>query len=328
MIAWPEDVAGSPATGVLDRALARDRLGHSLLFQADSLDTLEGVALTIAARLLAIEGIDASARALRHPDCFVLRPAGKMRIIGVETVREMIGDIQRSPLAGERKVALVFEADRMNVQSANVFLKTLEEPPLNTTILLLTTRPYSLLPTIRSRCLRFRFPSGNATEDHPGLRDWLVNYQSWIRRVATGAVTDKKSVAGQVLGLYGLIAQFEGLLDVAAGAHTARRVEELAARGVILTDDQQDALTTGLAAGVRHDFLAEIEHATRAFVAEKAGSGGAAELRPAMITALRKLESCAGLLRANLGTTAALEDFLFVSLRAWARVGSTQSSSR
>jgi len=324
MIDWPDTVAKSPATGVLEKAFERNRLGNSLLFQADSIETLEGVALAIAARLLGIKDADAAARVLRHPDCFVLRPGGKARIIGVDAVRETIGDIQRSPQAGERKVAIVFEADRMNVQSANVFLKTLEEPPLSTTILLLTTRPYALLTTIRSRCLQFRFPSGSAAAEHPGLRVWLESYKSWIGRLAEGSFTSGKSVAGEVLGLYGLIAQFEGLLDAAADVHTKQRIEELGVRGVILTDEQQDALTTGLSAGVRHDFLSEIEHTTRAFVAEKAATGGADELRPPMITVLRKLESCAGLLRANLGTTAALEDFLFVSLRAWARVGTVK----
>lgn len=325
MTAWPESVAKSPSVGVLDRALARDRLGNSLLFHADSLDALEGVAVAIASRMLGIEGPDSGARVLRHPDCFVLRPEGKARIIGVEAVRTTIGDIQRSPQAGERKVAIIFEADRMNTASANVFLKTLEEPPLSTTILLLTTRPYALLTTIRSRCLQFRFPGGRASDEHPGLRDWLDAYKAWIGRVAAGSFSDSKTVASEVIGLYGLIAQFQGLLDAAADVGTKKRIEELSARGVILTDEQQDALTTGLSAGVRHDFLSEIEHTTREFVASRAANGGADELRAPLITVLRKLESCAGLLRANLGTTAALEDFLFVSLRAWARVGSPRS---
>ncbi|HEY5550683.1 MAG TPA: DNA polymerase III subunit gamma/tau, partial [Opitutaceae bacterium] len=255
-------------------------------------------------------------------DCFVLRPEGKARIIGVDAVRATIGDIQRTAQAGERKVAIIFEADRMNTASANVFLKTLEEPPLSTTILLLTTRPYSLLTTIRSRCLQFRFPRGHATAEHPGLRGWLDAYIAWIGKVAAGSFADSKNVTAGVIGLYGLIAQFEGLLDAAADTSAKQQVEELTARGTVLEDVQLEALTTGISVGVRQDFLAEIEHATREFVASRAASGSAAELRAPMITVLRKLESCAGLLRANLGTTAALEDFLLTSLRAWARAGS------
>jgi DNA polymerase-3 subunit delta' len=325
MIVWPDAVAKSPSAGVIDKALARDRLGNSLLFHSDSLETLEGVALAIAARMLGITSTDAPGRVLRHPDCFVLRPEGKARIIGVDTVRETIGDIQRTPQAGERKVAIIFEADRMNTASANVFLKTLEEPPLSTTILLLTTRPYSLLTTIRSRCLQFRFPRGLATAEHPDLRAWLDAYTEWIGKVAAGSFADSKNVTAGVIGLYGLIAQFEGMLDAAADLSTKQRVDELSERGTILTDEQLDALTTGISVGVRQNFLAEIEHATRDFVAVRASAGSAAELRDPMITVLRKLERCAGLLRANLSTTAALEDFLLTSLRAWARAGSSRS---
>lgn len=319
MIDWPEDIAGSPSAGVIERALDRERLGHSLLFHADSIDTLEAVAVTLAARLLSVAGADASARVLRHPDCFVLRPEGKARIIGVDAVRDTIGDIQRTSQAGGRKVAIIFEADRMNVQSANVFLKTLEEPPLSTTILLLTTRPYSLLTTIRSRCLQFRFPSTRGLAQQEGIGAWLESYKAWIAGVADGSFADSRNVASGVIGLYGLIAQFEGLLDAATGEITKVRVEELSARGTILTDEQTDALTTGISVGVRQDFLAGIEHATREFVACRASNGGADELRGPMITVLRKLESCAGLLRANLGTVPAIEDFLLTSLRAWAR---------
>lgn len=324
MIAWPESAAKSPSAGVIGKALARDRLGNSLLFHSDSLETLEAVALAIASHMLEVTGPEAAARVLRHPDCFVLRPEGKARIIGVEAVRETIGNIQRTAQAGERKVAVIFEADRMNTASANVFLKTLEEPPLSTTILLLTTRPYTLLTTIRSRCLQFRFPGAHTAAEDPGLRAWLDAYTAWIGRISAGSFADSGSVADGVMGLYGLLAQFEGLLDAAAGAGTKGRAEELAARGTLLEPEQLEALNTGITVGVRHSFLAEIEHATREFVALRAKSGDASDLRGPLITVLRKLESCAGLLRANLGTTPALEDFLLTSLRAWARAGSTR----
>ena len=61
------------------------------------------------------------------------------------------------------RLLVIYEADRMNLSAANIFLKTLEEPTASTTILLLTTRPYSLLPTIRSRCQRVRFAGGLGT---------------------------------------------------------------------------------------------------------------------------------------------------------------------
>ena len=88
-----------------------------------------------------------------HPDLFHLRPTGKARIIPVDKTRELISVLNRTSNQGGAKVALIHEADRMRKEAANAFLKTLEEPPPQTYLILLTTRPYSLLPTIRSRCL-------------------------------------------------------------------------------------------------------------------------------------------------------------------------------
>ena len=72
---------------VIEQALARERLAHSLLLHGDDLDTLVLVARAIADRLLnEPAGTDGHFRAAKqHPDCFVLRPAGKMRqIVGAE----------------------------------------------------------------------------------------------------------------------------------------------------------------------------------------------------------------------------------------------------
>ena len=107
----------------------------------------------------------------------------------VDAMREIIGRTQVSPQISHRKVLVVYEADRMNASTANVFLKTLEEPTPSTTILLLTTRPYALLPTIRSRCLHFRFTDAG----HAALADaapetralWdatRTDYATWAAR--------------------------------------------------------------------------------------------------------------------------------------------------
>ena len=92
-----------------------------------------------------------------HPDLFELRPEGKMRLIKIgsasdrtggdwppNTMRKLLRDIRQSPSAGAVKVAIVHEADRMNAESANAFLKTLEEPPPDTTIFMLTNPPKRL----------------------------------------------------------------------------------------------------------------------------------------------------------------------------------------
>ncbi|HEX9665570.1 MAG TPA: DNA polymerase III subunit delta' C-terminal domain-containing protein, partial [Thermodesulfobacteriota bacterium] len=81
-----------------------------------------------------------------------------LRDIKVDQIREDVEDrLYFKPFEGRYKVAIVDEADRMSHSAQNAFLKTLEEPPDESIIILLTSSPQSLLPTIRSRCQSLRF---------------------------------------------------------------------------------------------------------------------------------------------------------------------------
>ena len=185
--AWPAAVADTPATAVIDRAIADDRLSHSLLLHCEDLATLGAVAHAIAERLLNTPDARAHFPPDQHPDCFSLRPAGKMRQISAEATRQLIAKVQVSSTVSPRKVAIIHEADRMHVTAANVFLKTLEEPPPHTTLLLLTARPYALLPTIRSRVLLFRFAAPAEPVQAEGWSAWLVDYHALLGRLVTSA---------------------------------------------------------------------------------------------------------------------------------------------
>jgi DNA polymerase-3 subunit delta' len=311
MNGWPEAIADTPAVAVLDRALQRGRLAHGLLLHGDAFPVLEAAALALADRLLNPPGRPRFAP-LQHPDCFTLRPAGKSRQIGADKTRELIGHIQRSPQVGARKVALVFEADRMHVAAANIFLKTLEEPPASTTILLLTTRPYALLTTIRSRCLHFRFPQAHTAPPHPALAAWCADYQAWLGRLVAG-VADKRAACDHLFAAYGFIVRLEAILDEAVKPAVTTALAEQSAP---LAAEEEDALEASIAVGVRQSLLTEIELATRAFVAARPDGES---LRPAFIATVQKLETCAGLLRVNLSFTVALEEFFLTVLRLWAR---------
>ena len=77
----------------------------------------------------------------------------KPNIISVDEIRKQVNnDIAIKPYSSERKVYIIDEAEKMNVQAQNALLKTLEEPPGYATILLLTTNLEAMLQTIRSRC--------------------------------------------------------------------------------------------------------------------------------------------------------------------------------
>ncbi len=90
----------------------------------------------------------------------VIRPRMKSRRIGVEEIRNLEHTLHLAAPGGACKVGVITEADRMNDQAANAFLKTLEEPPKNTLLLLLTANPQRLLPTILSRCVRLPLLGG------------------------------------------------------------------------------------------------------------------------------------------------------------------------
>lgn len=101
-------------------------------------------------------------RALSDPGAFLLRrswddKAKRLRsVITVEEVRKLKGFFALSAADGGRRVVIVDSADEMNPNAANAILKILEEPPANTTLLLVSHQPSRLLPTIRSRCRELR----------------------------------------------------------------------------------------------------------------------------------------------------------------------------
>ena len=92
----------------------------------------------------------------------IIRPRMKSRRIGVDEIRDLEQTLHLAAPGGACKVGVITEVDRMNDQAANAFLKTLEEPPQNTLLLLLTANPQRLLPTILSRCVRLPLLGGRA----------------------------------------------------------------------------------------------------------------------------------------------------------------------
>lgn len=87
---------------------------------------------------------------IRNPYQFVDTPV--KRTIPVEWIRELNQAIWRGTVRAQTNVAIIGDVDLMNASSANAMLKTLEEPPPNTVMFLLTERPHAVLPTIQSRC--------------------------------------------------------------------------------------------------------------------------------------------------------------------------------
>jgi len=91
-------------------------------------------------------------------------------------MRDLMHDINLKPTEADYKVATIVAADRLNVQGANAFLKTLEEPPPRSILILLTTEPQRLLETIISRCLRLNFSGDGPRTLAPAEMEWLTAF--------------------------------------------------------------------------------------------------------------------------------------------------------
>ena len=142
----------SQAQQLLLHARRSGRLPHALLLTGTPAAGTHQLALALAAEL---NGTTATTlEALRHPMCRVLRPGSKSRKILIEDIRGIEPFLALRAEEGATKFIVILEADRMMEEAANAFLKTLEEPPPQTLIILITEQPSRLLTTILSRCVR------------------------------------------------------------------------------------------------------------------------------------------------------------------------------
>ena len=291
----------------LSERLADGNLHHALIFQGNDLDELERHALSLTREILGM-----SEEMSEHPDLFHLRPSGKMRIISVEKTRNLIGELNRTSNQGGAKVALLHESDRMKKEASNAFLKTLEEPPPETYLFLLTTRPYSILPTIRSRCMQVRISTSHTTTADPDWEDWLGKYRDWIK-----LMLDRKKLMSDrttpVFAAYGLAERLVSLIKQRADEECKAKLKELSQD---VDDKEKDALDASIRKGVRARFLRELSGKTReiAFL-EQARSMDRNGIKLARV--ISSLEKNAGLMEVNLKEEVALENFWLSSLRIW-----------
>jgi DNA polymerase-3 subunit delta' len=152
----------------LSRSLKAGRLAHAYLLSGAAGSGKSWLAVQLAALVLECS----PASVLAHPDAHIVQPESKSRRIVIAQMRDLEHSIQCKPLLASSKVAILHDADRMQPQAANAFLKTLEEPPPGTLILLLSTHPRAILETIRSRCLETSLL--DATERLPAAEEAAI----------------------------------------------------------------------------------------------------------------------------------------------------------
>lgn len=97
-----------------------------------------------------------------NPDFVMLQPDGNS--IKIAQIREMQENVYKKPIVSDKKVFIIDDSDKMTEEAQNSLLKTLEEPPEYTIIILVTSNENKLLNTIKSRCLKIGFNNINKTE--------------------------------------------------------------------------------------------------------------------------------------------------------------------
>jgi len=157
-------IGNSDVKDKLKKAICNNTLSNTLLFSGP-----EGVgkfmfALSLASSLMHPEkDIDPIAlkkiEANNHPDLHIIKPEGKTSHHSIASIRNLIEQVFMAPFEAEAKIFIIRDAHRMLKPSANALLKTLEEPTLDSFIILLSNRADEILPTILSRCFRVNFAS-------------------------------------------------------------------------------------------------------------------------------------------------------------------------
>ncbi len=166
---------GQPAAVGAVRAMLGSHVPHAVLLSGPASVGKRALALDLAAALLCT-GVSGDVRPCRscrgcslvdhgnHPDIHRLEPSGpggQIRIGDTDhpepgTVRWLASELALLPVEAGERVAIVGDAQRMNDEAQSALLKTLEEPPARTTLILCVDDEERLLPTVRSRCARIR----------------------------------------------------------------------------------------------------------------------------------------------------------------------------
>ena len=188
------------------RAAAENgRLSHAWLVSCtefqDCLDfTEKALAFLFCAGLIKPCGDCPACRqvaAHRHADIQWVEPVLKSRRISIDQMLEVNSQIARSSYSGGWKAAVLLHADRMTDEAANAFLKTLEEPPGQTVLFLVTDAIEDFLPTILSRCHRVTLQRG----ERPGSAVWMDDLLAFMRTLPPGGYAEGAAHAAEMAAL-------------------------------------------------------------------------------------------------------------------------------
>jgi DNA polymerase-3 subunit delta' len=177
--------ARTTALEFLRRAYEQNRLAHAYLITGVPGSGKEALAAELASLVNGTATKDVFSNKAR--DIFIARPESKSRRIVTAQIRALEHALQMRAADGRRKVAIVLDADRLQTEAANAFLKTLEEPPKDSLLLLLSALPEALPETILSRCISIPLASDGKTRNKKE-QEKLVKLLQQASRQATWSI--------------------------------------------------------------------------------------------------------------------------------------------
>lgn len=166
-----------------------------------------------------------------HPDCLWLEPEAADRAIKVDDIRELCASLSLTSQFGGPRVAIIHQADSMNINAANSLLKTLEEPGASSLLLLVSSRPQRLPITVRSRCQRIGFHVPEAELALAWLAQQQVSHSELLLSLAHGSPLLAQQLA-QSDALQPRQQLVEALLGVAQNQSLVTHAEVLAKQPV------------------------------------------------------------------------------------------------
>lgn len=181
----------------LTKSHQNKRLGHGLLFHGAAGIGKKDFAIEFAHWLMCEQPLDNKScgecksckliQAGSHPDLLTLYPEEAGKSIKVDQIRELIQKVSLSSHGLGYRVIIISPADALNVNASNSLLKTLEEPPANTILILITDKPSKLTATIRSRTqmIRFDLPSGDQSLEW--LNQQNIDKADLVLKLSAGA---------------------------------------------------------------------------------------------------------------------------------------------
>lgn len=214
---------------VLLRSIEKGRLHHAYIFSGPEGIGKRLTALSLARALNCLEMTgDFCGRCVQckkieagnHPDVKVIEPDGQF--IKIDQIRELQRDLQFRPFEGRKRVFIIDSADRMGLSASNSLLKTLEEPPKNSILILITANLHAILSTVISRCQRLNFSSLPI----PAVERVLVNKKGSEAGVAHMIASVSEGSIGKALAEdeESLIGERERVLTVFGGLRDQRMI--------------------------------------------------------------------------------------------------------